>query len=894
MMVQVVLFEDVEQYVHAYAEGGGAQLALVSAYFALLGVCCPIASPEQAPMWRRTCAPTAHEAHQAGSQLQQIITPAGLATHDHRAAKESAEAEEAEAEAEAGGGLWTARPQSSYAEDTPEAVVGLVGALRAAVAEALEERAAASDGPAGLPSGGGGAQPLPDQGMVGGVSEQPLPVPRLHGSVLALLGVAASAEAEGELPLVLSGGAAGLPYDIATATATDTDDAQAGCSSVAGAAEPAGWAEFVRASFGLLCRHDPAAAAADNAGRSVAAPASAARHSVALRCAWLRFEFEHGHAPGRSAASAASGASASAADGPRALAQRLLQDQRWAARPELWVAFATAEAGRGHLREARQILDAVLCNPPPPPSPQQAEAAAAAGHDVGQPTTAHTPSRPSGSGRWRSTLGARRAAAELELQCGESRRALHILSSGLGASGEAYQSLRPPSRKSKGKSKSKRRRQQTPGDELPGPPLTATRLARVRQTYSALLPPPPPSSRGDGAGRQPGGGWGWVDPRCVHAVACLALLDLLTQGFGALSAVMDDALCRCGATSSSAAAAAAAAAPEPPGGAADHHTMADGDGELAAAAAATRHAQPAAHHSSSVLMLWPSHPPAAAAAAAAPVPARARFRSAVEALLSVYVQVGAASQSTQQWHLGGRCAAHICLRCAPSPRRRAVQYAFAHFVSRGGSGMAPRALRAIITRALAVVRASSASPASQPSQPAIHRTSPPVLGSSGKGAACQPGAACCARHIGRLVRRPRSMAAGWAHRAVSVRACCLRWRLQAPANPLFLSCLLVLAEPASRLATQTRGFFHAYCQPRRPDTPATIWLFAVHFEQAQLQATAAAQRSSQTHGSVRLNPPLSPPPVRVHRASCVSWSAVSLVITCHTWGEAGSTAGGVV
>ena len=47
--MQVVLFEDVEQYVHAYAEGGGAQLALVSAYFALLGVRCPIASPEQAP-----------------------------------------------------------------------------------------------------------------------------------------------------------------------------------------------------------------------------------------------------------------------------------------------------------------------------------------------------------------------------------------------------------------------------------------------------------------------------------------------------------------------------------------------------------------------------------------------------------------------------------------------------------------------------------------------------------------------------------------------------------------------------------------------------------------------------------------------------------------------------
>eukprot|EP01047_Picozoa_sp_COSAG01_P036555 COSAG01_NODE_2859_length_6958_cov_21.603994_3_plen_661_part_00 len=649
--MQVVLFEDVEQYVHAYAEGGGAQLALVSAYFALLGVRCPIASPEQAPMWR-ACAPTAHEADQAAPQLQQVIMPAGLATRDHRAAEWSAEAEEAEAEA--AGGLWTARPQASYAEDTPEAVVGLVGALRAAVAEALEERAAASDGPAGLPSGGGGggAQPLPDQGMV---SEQPLPVPRLHGPVLALLGVAASAEAEGELPLVLSGGAAGLPYDTATAT----DDAQAGCSgSAAGAAEPAGWAEFVRASFGLLCRHDPAAD--DNAGGSVAAPASSARHSVALRCAWLRFEFEHGHAPGRSAASAASGASAAsaAADGPRALAQRLLQDQRWAARPELWVAFATAEAGRGHLREARQILDAVLCNPPPPP--QQAEAAAAAGHDpVGQPTTAHTPPRPlpSGGRRWRSTLGARRAAAELELQCGESRRALHILSSGLGASGEAYQSLRPPSRKSKGKSKSKRRRQQTPSDELPGPPLTATRLARVRQTYNALLPPPPPSSRADGTGRRPpggGGGWGWVDPSCVHAVACLALLDLLTQGFGALSAVMDDALCRCrcGAASSSSAA-AAAAAPEPPGGAADPHTTADDDGELAAAAAAARHAQPAAHHSSSVLMLWPSHPPAAApttaaaaaAVAAAPGPARARFRSAVEALLSVYVQVGAASQS---------------------------------------------------------------------------------------------------------------------------------------------------------------------------------------------------------------------------------------------------------
>ena len=226
----------------------------------------------------------------------------------------------------------------------------------------------------------------------------------------------------------------------------------------------------------------------------------------------------------------------------RQASKQLLGQPGCAADMGAWAAYAQEEERAGNLREAQKIYDTALVM-----APTQRIAAGGGGGGGGRSKWGMGPNE-----RWRSSLqvpgaehpalhspavhhvprtsprrhlreeigqpvnrsalcglllcwaaggGAvqiRRAYAELELQCDNADRAVHVLTSGFGGDDAGgFQSIKI---RSKGKQK-------------PVPPLTPTQLLAARSAYADLAP-------SDGAAR---------NGRCAaHAVVCQALLEFLT------------------------------------------------------------------------------------------------------------------------------------------------------------------------------------------------------------------------------------------------------------------------------------------------------------------------------------------------------------------------------
>eukprot|EP01052_Picozoa_sp_SAG31_P014664 SAG31_NODE_919_length_11010_cov_27.449821_8_plen_701_part_00 len=179
----------------------------------------------------------------------------------------------------------------------------------------------------------------------------------------------------------------------------------------------------------------------------------------------------------------------------RQAAKHLMGQQKWISDTNSWAAYAQVEERLGNIREAQKIYDTalVMCR-------------------SGLASSKTSTSTKWGQGpneAWRSSLQIRRAYAELELQCDNAARAVHVLASGFGNDGGGFQSIKI---RSKGKQK-------------PPPPLTPTQLLTARNAYKDLL------STGSTSNRS-----------TVHAVVCHALLEFLVVGFSAMCSVFNDAM----------------------------------------------------------------------------------------------------------------------------------------------------------------------------------------------------------------------------------------------------------------------------------------------------------------------------------------------------------------
>jgi hypothetical protein len=222
-----------------------------------------------------------------------------------------------------------------------------------------------------------------------------------------------------------------------------------------------GWTGFVRNSFASLCE-------------------TVSIQPAAHICSGLlHFEFDHGQPNSTEDAMIKHG---------RQSAMHILGQQRWCSDMDAWRAYAMAEEKLGNLREAQKIYDTALVMAP----------SSGAGSRWGQGP--HE--------RWRSSLQIRRTYAELEIQCDNSKRALHVLTSGFGDDPNGYKSIKV---RSKGKQRS-----------VPTP--TPTQILTARHAYRNL------AESGDRS-----------SSATVHGVICHALLQYLAAGFDSLCAVYDDA-----------------------------------------------------------------------------------------------------------------------------------------------------------------------------------------------------------------------------------------------------------------------------------------------------------------------------------------------------------------
>lgn len=172
----------------------------------------------------------------------------------------------------------------------------------------------------------------------------------------------------------------------------------------------------------------------------------------------------------------------------RRTAKQMMSQPKWTADMNAWAAYAQVEEQTGNLRDAQKIYDTALVM-----------ARAAGGSKWGQGPNE----------KWRASLQIRRAYAELELQCDNAERAVHVLTSGFGADSAGFHSIKV---RSKGKQKVI-------------PPLTPTQLLKARGAYKDLI------ATGNKACRS-----------TVHAVVCRALLEFLAAGFDGLCAVFSEAI----------------------------------------------------------------------------------------------------------------------------------------------------------------------------------------------------------------------------------------------------------------------------------------------------------------------------------------------------------------